>query len=96
MEGTKLKNAIAGKGLTQEEAANKLGIARQTLTNWMNRGLLDDDVKHKVSRALEIDLLEDIPAFPSESLYLQIIAEKDRVIKMLEDKIKDLEARFYG
>jgi len=96
MEGTKLKNAIAGKGLTQEEAANKLGIARQTLTNWMNRGLLDDDVKHKVSRALEIDLLEDIPAFPSEALYLHIIAEKDRVIKMLEDKIKDLEARFNG
>ena len=34
--GSKLKNARNGKGITQEHAAELLGVSRQTISNWEN------------------------------------------------------------
>lgn len=34
--GSKLKNARNDKGLTQEQAAEALGVSRQTISNWEN------------------------------------------------------------
>lgn len=34
--GQKLKQARAKAGLTQEQAAEALGVARQTVSNWEN------------------------------------------------------------
>ena len=34
--GSKLKNARNGKGITQEQAAELLGVSRQTISNWEN------------------------------------------------------------
>lgn len=34
--GSKLKNARNENGLTQEQAAELLGVSRQTISNWEN------------------------------------------------------------
>ena len=34
--GQKLKNARTASGLTQELVAEKLGVSRQTISNWEN------------------------------------------------------------
>ena len=34
--GSKLKNARNEKGITQEQAAELLGVSRQTISNWEN------------------------------------------------------------
>ncbi len=38
--GTRLKNARALCGLTQGEAADKIGVSRQTLSNWEKQSVL--------------------------------------------------------
>ena len=34
--GAKIKDARAAAGLTQEQAAEALGVSRQTISNWEN------------------------------------------------------------
>ena len=34
--GTKIRNARSDAGLTQEKAAEALGVSRQTISNWEN------------------------------------------------------------
>lgn len=40
--GSKLKIARKGKGLTQEQAAEALGVSRQTISNWENNKTYPD------------------------------------------------------
>lgn len=37
---TKIKSARISSGLTQEQAAQALGVSRQTISNWENGGSL--------------------------------------------------------
>lgn len=48
--------AIKSYDLTQEEAAEKLGIARQTLNSWFKKPVLSDDLLQKVNDKLGIKL----------------------------------------
>ncbi|MDQ3190493.1 MAG: hypothetical protein M3Q58_02780 [Bacteroidota bacterium] len=52
----KIKNLIKGAGHTMEEAAELLGMARQTLYNAIRKTPLDQDFVKKVNNKLEIDL----------------------------------------
>lgn len=56
ISGKKLRTAIKTLDLTQEEAANRLNIARQTLSNWFNYDELTDDMIENVKTNLGIDL----------------------------------------
>ena len=42
--GQKLKNARTASGLTQELVAEKLGVSRQTISNWENEKSYPDIV----------------------------------------------------
>lgn len=54
--GNQLKEAIKEIGLTQEEAANRLGITRQTIGQWFKRAVFDANTLHDVKSKLGVDL----------------------------------------
>lgn len=54
--GIRLKNAIKGKGLTVADAANTLGISRQTLSAYFKHSEFEDDFLQNVKTSLGIDL----------------------------------------
>ena len=58
VSGSHLKEAVRKLGLTQEQAAGKLGITRQTLGNWFKLSELDQNTLYDVKRNLHIDILE--------------------------------------
>lgn len=58
--GKTLKTAIRAKDLTQEQAANKLGITRQTLSVWLKMDTIGSDVIQSVKEQLGIDLSKDL------------------------------------
>lgn len=59
MTGSQIKNAIRGKGLTQQEAAQKLGISRTTLDAKLNRAKPDDAFLQLVQEKLGISIKEN-------------------------------------
>lgn len=60
--GKELKNAIKGKGLTVQEAADKLGISRQTLSTQFGKAEVDPDLLQNVKTKLKILLNEGYEA----------------------------------
>jgi len=60
ISGIILKEAIKKIGLTQFEAANILGVSRQTLNSWCSRSNLDQDIINNVKTKLKISLTSDV------------------------------------
>ena len=101
-QGEALKIAIRRKGYSQEQAAAKLGVSRQTLTTYLGRYELTANVLKDVNDKLGIDLppieapRTDNPIYtgqtpPTKSEYYEkIIEEKDRTIEQLRDTINAL------
>lgn len=56
INGKSLKLALRGAGITQEEAAKRLNVTRQTVGNWVKYDELDADILQKVKHNLGIDL----------------------------------------
>lgn len=56
IKGINLKQSLQGSGITQEEAAIKLGISRPTLSVWCNKDELSEQIILKVKEKLNIDL----------------------------------------
>ncbi|QEL01089.1 helix-turn-helix domain-containing protein [Olivibacter sp. LS-1] len=70
INGKKLRVAIKSLDLTQEEAAKRLGVTRQTVVNWISRAELDSNILQIVKSNLGIDLSDgtvDIVS-PSEDI----------------------------
>jgi len=57
VSGKELKLALKMGEFTQEIAANRLGISRQTLNAWLKNDEISEDILHKVKRVLDIDLI---------------------------------------
>lgn len=57
VSGKELKLALKMGELTQEIAAKRLGISRQTLNTWLKNDEISEDILHKVKRVLDIDLI---------------------------------------
>lgn len=55
-DGQILKLEIKELNLTQDEAASKLSISRQTLSVWISKALFDRGTKDKIKSALNIDI----------------------------------------
>ncbi len=56
ISGIILKEALRTSGITQEFAAKRLGISRQTLSTWCGRSALGDRIVRSVKTKLSIDL----------------------------------------
>lgn len=55
MTGNQLREEIRKLGLTQDEAAEKLGVTRRTLQNWFRLEKLDANISQNVKSNLNID-----------------------------------------
>ncbi len=71
MSGNQLREAIRKLGLTQDEAADSLGITRRTLQNWFKLERLDANISHNVKDNLGIDFsfYENRAELKSRSVY---------------------------
>lgn len=89
--GNKIKNARMQSSLTQEEAAEALGVSRQTISNWENGKTYPDIVSVvKMSDLYNISLDRLLKEDRSESGYLDyldkstdIVAGKDKLTKIV-------------
>lgn len=98
INGKKLKLAIKRSGITQQEAADKLEIARQTLSVWGKSEELNPDIIKNVKTKLGIDLY----SFNEDEINLQLDEVKNvlnepppqyniRLIKGIQVPIYDIE-----
>lgn len=56
MTGNQLREAIRKMGITQDSAAESLGITRRTLQNWFKLDQLDANISQNVKDNLDIDM----------------------------------------
>lgn len=80
--GTKIKNARIHAGLTQEQAAEALGVSRQTISNWENERTYPDIVSVvKISDLYHISLDHLLKGERPASDYLDYLGENTDVVK---------------
>lgn len=80
--GTKIKNARIHAGLTQEQAAEALGVSRQTISNWENERTYPDIVSVvKMSDLYHISLDHLLKGEKPTSDYLDYLGENTDVVK---------------
>lgn len=79
--GNKIKNARMRSGLTQEAAAEALGVSRQTISNWENGKTYPDIVSVvKMSDLYDISLDRLLKENSSDSGYLDYLDESTNVV----------------
>lgn len=104
ISGKILKLALKKHNISQENAGNKLGVARQTVGIWMKSELINDDVVRNVKEKLGIDLTEytndadfkgnDLPPIvqkliqSKDELIQELKQDKERLFHLLQDKDK--------
>ena len=90
--GAKIKNARKLSGLTQEQAAEELGVSRQTISNWENEKSYPDIISvikmsDLYSVSLDHLLKEEIPMNKPNLEYLEestnTVKSNDRLAKII-------------
>lgn len=80
--GVKIKNARIKANLTQEQAAEALGVSRQTISNWENEKTYPDIVSVvKMSDLYDISLDRLLKEEKPVSDYLDYLEESTNVVK---------------
>lgn len=80
--GSKIKNARAGANLTQEQAAEALGVSRQTISNWENEKTYPDIISVvKMSDLYRISLDHLLKGESPVSDYLNYLEESTNTVK---------------
>lgn len=80
--GVKIKNARIKTNLTQEQAAETLGVSRQTISNWENEKTYPDIVSVvKMSDLYDISLDRLLKEEKPVSDYLDYLEESTNVVK---------------
>ena len=80
--GVKIKNARIKANLTQEQAAETLGVSRQTISNWENEKTYPDIVSVvKMSDLYDISLDRLLKEGKPVSDYLDYLEESTNVVK---------------
>ena len=80
--GVKIKNARIKANLTQEQAAETLGVSRQTISNWENEKTYPDIVSVvKMSDLYDISLDRLLKEKKPVSDYLDYLEESTNVVK---------------
>lgn len=89
MTGNYLKNSIKTLGLTQSEAAEKLGVTRATLNNWCKLAVLPAATVANVKTSLGIDF----PDEPTDDAIHETLRSQQRTIEELTGIIKNLTSK---
>ena len=80
--GNKIKNARMNSSLTQEQAAEALGVSRQTISNWENEKTYPDIISViKMSDLYAISLDHLLKEEKPMSNYLDYLEESTNVVK---------------
>ena len=80
--GSKIKNARVGSNLTQEQAAEALGVSRQTISNWENTKTYPDIISViKMSDLYHVSLDHLLKGETSVSTYLDYLEESTNTVK---------------
>lgn len=80
--GLKIKNARTAAKLTQEQAAEALGVSRQTISNWENQKTYPDIVSViKMSDLYDISLDHLLKEEKPMSNYMDYLEESTNVVK---------------
>lgn len=94
MTGDQLKIEIKKLGLAQTEAANKIGVSRQTLSVWMRSAIIDKGTAELVKTKLNIKSDPNSPTIQGSQdkkdeqidRLLHIIESQQRTIEELTKK----------
>ena len=80
--GARLKEARLGAGLTQEQAAEALGVSRQTVSNWENEKTYPDIVSViRLSDLYGVSLDRLLKGEPADSGYLEYLGESTDTVR---------------
>ena len=79
--GNRLKNARKNIGMTQEQVAEKIGVSRQTISNWENNKSYPDIVS--------VISLSDLYSVSLDEL----LKEDKRMIGFLEESTNEVKSR---
>ena len=83
--GSKLKNARNEKGLTQEQAAETLGVSRQTISNWENNKSYTD--------IISVIKMSDIYSISLDHLLKEEKSMKQTYQEFLEESTNTVKAK---
>lgn len=87
--GSKIKNARISAAITQEQAAESIGVSRQTMSNWENGKTYPDIVSVvKMSDLYNISLDRLLKEEDAMSDYLDYLDESTNVVKSKDKSIK--------
>lgn len=91
----KIKHLLLEQGLSQSDLANKIGVHRQVLTNWLN-GTRNPKIENlkKIAKALNIsveDLLDDNKNFSDVQININSKGTVNQTIQKEKDDLKDKE-----
>lgn len=95
--GTKLKNARNEKGITQEQAAELLGVSRQTISNWENNKSYPDIVsviKMSDSYSVSLDHLLKEEKMMKQT-YQEFLEESTNTVKAKNNLSKSIIVAAY-
>ena len=83
--GIKLKNARTEKGLTQEQAAELLGVSRQTVSNWENNKSYPD--------IISVIKMSDIYSVSLDHLLKEEVSVDKNYCEFLEESTNTVNAK---
>ena len=83
--GSKLKNARNEKGITQEQAAELLGVSRQTISNWENNKSYPD--------IISVIKMSDIYSVSLDHLLKEEKSMKQTYQEYLEESTNTVQAK---
>lgn len=87
--GSKIKNARVNANLTQEQAAESLGVSRQTISNWENEKTYPDIISVvKMSDLYAVSLDHLLKGEKPTSKYLNYLEESTNVVESKEKQTK--------
>ena len=87
--GAKIQQSRKGAGLSQEQAAEKLGVSRQTISNWENEKTYPDIISViKMSELYAVSLDYLLKGERPMSNYLNYLDESTNVVKSNDRKGK--------
>lgn len=88
MTGNQLKTEIKKANLTQEKAAEMLGVTRATFNNWCKQAELPNNIVKNVNTVFGLNIASD-----NDSYLIELVKSQQETIKSLSETIKNLTSK---